>query len=84
MPVQYSEKREDHEMTPEDQSGDFPDSEEGYDQSETQKADEPVTGETTERQPAWRPGSRPTGQGIYKGEHVSSTGTGDEPEGRGI
>jgi hypothetical protein len=58
----------------------------GYEHPEDTKRDEPLKGERTERQPAWRPGGRPAGQGVYSGggEQATSTGTEDEPEGPGI
>ena len=59
-------------------------SEKGYDQSEGLEHDEPQTGETTERQPSWRPGGRPAGQGVYSESQSTSTGTEEEPEGPGI
>ena len=69
-----------------DTNGDAPvlDSEKGYDHSEHTGHDEPLTGETTERQPAWRPGGGPAGQGVYSDQQATSTGTEDEPEGPGI
>ena len=68
------------------QGADMPDpnSEKGYDQSEETQQDEPLTGETTERQPPWRPGGKPAGRGVYSGDQSTSTGTEDEPEGPGI
>ena len=61
-----------------------PASEGGYDHSEAAAHDEPLTGETTERQPSWRPGGRPAGKGIYSDAESTSTGTESEPEGPGI
>ena len=62
----------------------LPDSENGYDHSEEEQHDEPLTGETTERQPPWRPGGKPAGRGVYSDGQSTSTGTEDEPEGPGI
>lgn len=75
-------------MGPDQISGDtangIPDSEKGYDHSE-ETDDQPQTGETTERQPSWRPGGTPAGEGVYTGgDQSTSTGTADEPEGPGI
>lgn len=68
------------------QDGDapVPDSEKGYDHSDAHKHEEPVIGETTERQPAWSPVTSPAGKGIYSDTQATSTGTNEEPEGPGI
>ena len=58
-------------------------SEEGFDHSDAETRDEPLAGETTERQDAWRPGDEPPGTGVYS-EQNTSTGTESEPEGPGI
>ena len=68
----------------EEQGAPVPDSEKGYEQPDQAKLDEPLTGEATERQPSWRPGGKPAGQGIYSGTQSTSTGTDEEPEGPGI
>ena len=61
-----------------------PSSEEEIGVSEEAQSDEPRNGETTERQPAWRPGGKAAGEGIYGGGQATSTGTDEEPEGPGI
>lgn len=59
-------------------------SESGYDLSDAAAAtEEPLQGETTERQQPWRPGEEPSGTGVYQ-DQSTSTGTDDEPEGPGI
>ena len=59
-------------------------SEDGSDHSAGVKHDEPSTGETTERQPSWRPGGKPAGQGIYNSDPSTPPGTDKEIEGSGI
>lgn len=44
----------------------------------------PSTGETSERDPAWRPGDEPPGEGLYNDAQQTGTGVEDEPEGPGI
>jgi hypothetical protein len=43
----------------------------------------PAAGETSERDPAWRPGDEPPGEGVYSDEQETSTGVEDEPEPEG-
>ena len=58
-----------------------PSSEDGYDHSEEGKHEEPLTGETTERQPSWRPGASPAGKGIYSDTQTTGTDADEEPDG---
>ena len=62
----------------------IPDSESGFDHS-NDKADQPLTGEATERQEPWRPGDQPSATEIYEKGSVTDEPADDaEAEGRGI
>lgn len=73
------------EKTPETANTDdregIPPSEEGFDHSTGASGSEPLSGESTERDPSWRPGGDPPGQGIYSesdgGEAGGNEGTSD-------
>lgn len=56
----------------------------GFSDGEGNERSEPITGETNEREPAWRPGDEPAGEGVYDRAQGTSTGVEDEPEGPGI
>jgi hypothetical protein len=56
----------------------------GFSDTDANARTEPATGETSERDPAWRPGDAPPGEGVYEKPQDTSTGVEDEPEGPGI
>ena len=65
------------------QPAEEPESESGFDHS-TKNDAEPATGETTERQPAWRPGDDKPGQEVYEKQQAGEVPNDAEAGGRGI
>ena len=53
----------------------------GFSDTTANERNEPVTGETNDRDPAWRPGDEPPGEGVYDNSQEKSTGVEDEPQG---